>query len=90
MGHVKDNTHFKINHADEMGLMTLFTQLMLERGYLAFNQFKPSFAHQEEHVEGYLATASEVFPVMAHALENGGTETLLKGPKARRGFYRLT
>jgi len=83
-------THFTFNHPDELSLTTLFTQLMLERGYLAFNQFKPSFAHQEEHVEGYLATVSEVFPVISHTLENGGTKKLLKGPKARRGFYRLT
>src|SRR5262252_4221693 len=42
--------HFHFNHPDEAALTTLFTQEMLERGYLAYNLFKPSFAHQPSHV----------------------------------------
>jgi glutamate-1-semialdehyde aminotransferase len=83
-------THFTFKHPDELALTTLFTQLMLEKGYLAFNQFKPSFAHKEEHVQEYLTAVSEIFPIMAEAERNGSVRTLLKGSEARRGFYRLT
>ena len=43
--------HFSFEHEHELVLTTLFTQMMLERGYLAYNQFKPSFAHTSEDVE---------------------------------------
>jgi len=82
--------HFQLQHDDELTLTTLFTQLMLEKGYLAYNQFKPSYAHQEHHVESYMAAVNEAFDILADAGANGCIASLLKGPSARRGFYRLT
>jgi len=81
--------HFSFENENELVLSTLFTQLMLEKGYLAFTQFKPSFAHQPSHVEAYLDAASECFGVISEAIRHGNAEALLKGPPARRGFYRL-
>jgi glutamate-1-semialdehyde 2,1-aminomutase len=81
--------HFALEHAEELNLTTLFTQLMLERGYLAHNQFKPSFAHQPEHIEAYLQAVREVFAILAESLKSGDTASRLLGPPARRGFYRL-
>jgi glutamate-1-semialdehyde 2,1-aminomutase len=83
-------THFAIDHSDELLLSTLFTQLMLERGYLASKMFKPSFAHTPAHVERYLAVAEEVFGVMKDAVARGDLASRLTGPPQRRGFYRLT
>lgn len=82
--------HFSFNHPEELILTTLFTQLMLERGYLAYNQFKPSYSHQAGHVQDYLSAIDEVFLILAGAAEEGSVKHLLKGPAARRGFYRLT
>lgn len=82
-------THFSFDDESELILSTLFTQLMLEKGYLAFNQFKPSFAHQPAHVEAYLDAALESFTIISEAIQNGNAADLLKGPPARRGFYRL-
>lgn len=82
--------HFSIEDKDELALSTLFCQLMLDRGYLAFTQFKPSFAHTARHVESYLSAADEVFAVLADAARRGDAVKRLKGPSARRGFYRLT
>jgi len=82
-------THFSFKDENELLLSTLFTQLMLGKGYLAFNQFKPSFAHQPAHVEAYLDAALESFTIISGAIQNGNAATLLKGPPARRGFYRL-
>lgn len=81
--------HFTFGHEQELVLSTLFTQIMLERGYLAYNQFKPSFAHTKEHVDNYLRVAEEAFAVLAEGLRNGNLASKLKGPVAQRGFYRL-
>lgn len=82
-------THFGIDHPDELTLSTLFTQEMLERGYLAYPQFKPSLAHTQAHVEAYLQEVCTVFGILAQAAEQQDAAARLKGPVARRGFYRL-
>jgi glutamate-1-semialdehyde 2,1-aminomutase len=69
---------------------TLFTQLMLERGFLATNSFYASFAHQKEHVISYLESAEEVFNLIGAALRGGSLTSQLQGPVAHTGFQRLT
>ena len=81
--------HFTFEHEQEPALTTLFTQIMLERGYLAYNQFKPSWAHTGDHVETYIARVREAFGVLAEGLTQGNILRRLKGPVAQRGFYRL-
>ena len=81
--------HFNLDYEDELALTTLFTQIMLEKGYLAWNQFKPSFAHREDHVEEYLAAVTDTFAILAEAIARGDVANGLKGPPAQRGFYRL-
>ena len=71
-------------------LTTLFTQEMLTKGYLAWNQFKPSYAHQTDHVEEYLVAVRSTFMSLAESLAKGDLSQQLHGPPARRGFYRLT
>ena len=82
--------HFSLDYEYELILTTLFTQIMLEKGYLAWNQFKPSFAHQKHHVEKYLAAVTDTFATLAEAIIQGDAASRLKGPPARLGFYRLT
>jgi glutamate-1-semialdehyde 2,1-aminomutase len=82
--------HFGIEDADELNLSTLFTLRMLERGWLAYTQFKPSLAHTGAVVERYLADCRDVFGELREAVERGDAATRLNGPAARRGFYRLT
>lgn len=82
--------HFSFEDENKLVLSTLFNQLMLEKGYLAFNQFKPSYAHQPSHVKAYLDAALESFTIISDAIRNGNAGALLKGPPARQGFYRLT
>lgn len=90
VGNLPSLTHFSIDHKDELLLSTLFTQLMLDRGYLASKICKPSFAHTPAHVERYLKDAAEVFATMKEAVARGDLESRLTGPLQRRGFYRLT
>lgn len=82
-------THFSLDDEDELNLTTLFIQIMLEKGFLSYNQFKPSFAHQSRHVEEYLAAVTTTFEVLADAVKKGDIKQRLQGPPARRGFYRL-
>ncbi len=82
--------HFSLEYPNETELTTLFIQLMLERGYLAFNQFKPSFAHKQEDIIRYITVVTEVFAILKEANDSGTVMNKLKGPVARRGFYRLT
>jgi len=82
--------HFSFEHPDEVTLTTLFVQLMLDRGYLAFNQFKPSFAHKKDDISLYLDVVAEVFVVLKNAIDKNDIKKRLNGPVARRGFYRLT
>jgi len=75
---------------DPQPSITLFTQEMLDRGFLAGGSFYPSAAHEEEHVESYLAAVAEVFAVVRSAQESGDVTAALRGPVAHTGFTRLT
>ena len=82
--------HFGFGGETDAALSTLFCQLMLDRGYLAFTQFKPSFAHTDDHVKQYLKDVGEAFAIIAEAAKRGDAASRLRGPIARHGFYRLT
>ena len=82
--------HFSFEHKTPLVLKTLFTQLMLDRGFLATTAFYASFAHKEKHVEIYLSAVNSVFEVIAKAVASGRPERLLKGPVCHSGFKRLT
>ncbi|MGB2728972.1 MAG: aminotransferase class III-fold pyridoxal phosphate-dependent enzyme [Halobacteriota archaeon] len=75
---------------DSQALHTLFTQEMLERGFLASKSVYVSYSHNEEHVENYLENVNEVFGVIKEAIEKENVYDLLKGPVAHEGFKRLT
>jgi glutamate-1-semialdehyde 2,1-aminomutase len=80
---------FAIQHKESPAAHTLFTQLMLDRGFLASKSFYTTFAHQDEVIEEYLQAAEDAFGVIAHALEQGTVREKLKGPVAHGGFARL-
>jgi glutamate-1-semialdehyde 2,1-aminomutase len=83
-------SHFAINLENAQAVRTLFTQMMLDRGYLATNAFYAMYAHTAAHVERYLAAVGEVFKDLTAAVERKQVGQLLKGPVAHAGFYRLT
>ncbi len=65
---------------------TRFTTEMLQRGFLAWRQFKPSFAHQESDLRLYSQAIGEVFKVIAKL----DPDKILNTPQAHIGFTRLT
>ena len=89
-GYLPSIAHFSFEQDDPLALTTLFTQIMLEKGYLAYNQFKPSFAHEIKHVRTYLEAVEDTFAFIAKAIEERRVRSCLKGPIMKTGFYRLT
>jgi glutamate-1-semialdehyde 2,1-aminomutase len=83
-------SHFHFDGVHAQAGHTAFTQLMLDRGYLAGKGFYATFAHQDEHVDAYAAAVRDVFGILGQAFADGSVERLLRGPVAHTGFARLT
>ncbi|MDD5041857.1 MAG: aminotransferase class III-fold pyridoxal phosphate-dependent enzyme [Candidatus Peribacteraceae bacterium] len=83
-------SHFVIESAFGEAPRTLYTQLMLEKGFLALNKFYSMYAHTEEQVAQYLSATEEAFSSVARAITEGTVIDRLQGPAAHAGFKRLT
>jgi glutamate-1-semialdehyde 2,1-aminomutase len=81
--------HFKFDHAQAAELKTLFTQLMLERGFLASLLFYPTLAHTDKIVDRYAEAVEAAFAQIAALLDADKVKEALKGPVAHSGFQRL-
>lgn len=81
--------HFEIKTEDRLAARTLFTKLMLERGYLANASFYATYAHDEATVDTYIATCEEAFQVVSKAIEGRTVRDQIGGPVAHAGFGRL-
>lgn len=81
--------HFSIEHPKAQAARTLFTQLMLDRGFLATGAFYATFAHTDRHVALYLDAVENVFSLIKKALDEDAVEQIIKGPVAHTGFHRL-
>ncbi len=82
--------HFRFDHELSEELRTLYTQLMLERGFLAGTLIYPTLAHSDEIVNLYGQAIDEVFGEITCALSAGTVKEKLNGPVAHSGFKRLT
>ncbi|MFX0195112.1 MAG: aminotransferase class III-fold pyridoxal phosphate-dependent enzyme [Candidatus Hodarchaeota archaeon] len=83
-------SNFSFDYENGQVIRTLFTQKMLEKGFLATNAFYATFAHQDFHVDSYLTAVEDTFHFLARDIEKGRVEERLNGPVAHSGFYRLT
>ena len=63
---------------------------MLDLGFLASSVFYPTLAHEDRHVESYLAACDDVFAALAGAIEKDDIEARIGGPVKHGGFGRLT
>ena len=82
--------HFSFEHNESEKLRTIYTGMMLERGFLAGLYVYPSMAHNDKIVKLYSNAIDEVFGEIAMGLHNGSIDKLLKGRVALSGFTRLT
>ncbi len=81
--------HFTFQHERAPALKTLFTQMMLERGFLAGTAFYACLAHTDALIDKYDVALGEVFAHLSQAIEEGSVERRLRGPVAHGGFRRL-
>jgi glutamate-1-semialdehyde aminotransferase len=70
-------------------IVTLFTQEMLKRGYLAATSVYVSYSHNEKIVEKYLNNMDEVFKIMSDAINSGKVLEKLETRVKEEGFKRL-
>jgi glutamate-1-semialdehyde aminotransferase len=78
---------FSFQYGDESAAVrTLFTQCMLDDGFLAAGGFYPSLAHSEAVVDAALSAADRAFGVIRGALEDGTVRARLRGPVAFAGL----
>ena len=82
--------HFNFKNENELVLKTLFTQLMLEKGFLASTALYASYAHKNHHITGYFDAVNSVFGEISKAIDEGNPEKYLIGPVCHSGFKRLT
>ena len=82
--------HFSFNHNDNLAVKTLFTQTMLEKGFLASTAFYVSYAHKRGQVKKYLKAVDEAFGLISEAVKEGDVKERLRGPVCHSGFRRLT
>ena len=75
---------------DSQALLTLFTQEMLKRGFLASKSVYVSYSHNEVYIEKYLENVDEIYGIIKEAIKKNNVYDLLKGPVAHTGFKRLT
>lgn len=83
-------SHFHFDHDKDDVLKTLFTQLMLDQGFLAGPAVYATLAHTEIEIDKYRQAVDAVFANLASILDQGDPDSHLKGPVAEKGFGRLT
>jgi glutamate-1-semialdehyde aminotransferase len=77
--------HFSFGGEYSSAGATVFTVEMLKRKVLGFRQFKPSYAHLDEHINEYEDAVDEVFKIMSKT-----SPTEFSFQMAHKGFHRLT
>jgi glutamate-1-semialdehyde 2,1-aminomutase len=90
VGGIPPLSHFSFKGENSLACQTLFTQLMLDHGFLAGKSFYASFAHEQSHIEAYRNAVHDSFSIITDAIDHSNITSLLKGPIVSPGFKRLT
>lgn len=72
---------FSFDYPFARALNIEFTNRMLNRGWLAHNQFKPSYAHTDRHVQRYLNDVLAVFEELSVLVSTSGEFLMEKTQK---------
>ena len=78
---------FKADNAQ--ALRTLYTQSMLEKGFLATPMIYVTLAHTEYVIERFANAVDDCFAELAEHIQNNSVESSLKGDICHSGFKRL-
>lgn len=83
-------THISFQAEEPLVIQTLYTQEMLERGYLLSAAVYTSYAYRDDVIDRFIADSDPVFGLIKEALESGNVKQYLKGGVIHAGFKRLT
>ena len=81
--------HFDFKNDNPLASKTYFTQLMLERGFLASSSFYVSFAHDDCFINEYETAIKDTYGKIKKVLTKGEFEKVIKGRICQTGFKRL-
>lgn len=82
-------TGFDILDDEALAIKTLFTQIMLEKGFLASTSFYAMCAHQPNQINMYLEAVRDAFSQIVSGKTAGNIKKMLNGPVAHSKFQRL-
>ena len=88
VGSIFPLSHFDLTY-DPLVLKTLFTQLMLGKGFLAGTSIYVCAAHTDEILDQYFGAVKDVFSSISQAVKDGSYKEMLNGPVCHTGFKRL-
>ena len=77
------------DHEQGQAMRTLFTQAMLDQGFLAGPTVYATLAHTDDVLDQYDRAVDQAFTQIARALAEGDVTKVLRGPVAHSGFRRL-
>ena len=91
IGSFKPLMTFTLNYGDmNNSLLTLFTQEMLRRGFIASSSVYVTLSHTNNIIKKYKKAIDEVFSIMSEAIINNSVEGLLLSNTRSDMFKRLT
>lgn len=84
--------YFEFNHPNARGMYSRLSELMINEGYLATNQFRPSTAHSFKAIERYLVSLSKSLETISLEISNFGDDYFLQfeANSRLRSLPRLT
>lgn len=89
LGGIEPLTHINFDYENAIEVLTLYIQLMLEKGFLLGAAVYTTTAYTEDVLNKFEIATNESFEVIADAIKDGNVNNLLKGPVKHIGFARL-
>lgn len=83
-------THIGFDHESPLAIQTLYTQEMLERGFLLGASVYATYAYSDDIIQSFLDSTAEVFAIIKKVSEKAQLEQSLKREVLEAGFKRLT
>ena len=83
-------THITFQCSEPLAAKTLYTQEMLNKGYLVGNCVYTCFAYSDQLIDQFINHSDEAFTLIKKAYDSGQMASFIKGEIAHSGFKRLT
>ena len=83
-------THISFEADEPLAIQTLYTQEMLEKGYLLGASVYTTFAYENKIIDTFIEQSDSVFELIKGAIDKGDIKKHLKGDVIYAGFRRLT